>query len=47
MFCLGKDCEPMWKAWNNANRPVEWKMTRPELIEALRKEVRAGDVVLL
>ena len=47
LFCFGKGCEPIWKLWKDAQRPVEWTTNRTELLEALRKELKPGDVVLL
>lgn len=47
VFCLGKECEPIWELWQNNQRPVEWTLDRKELTESLRKQIREGDVVLL
>lgn len=47
MLCLGQGCGPIWETWNASHKPVEWKQTRGELVEALRKITGPGDVVLL
>lgn len=47
VFCLGKECEPIWELWQRNKRPVAWFQERLELVAALRCELKPGDVVLL
>lgn len=47
MFCLGEECQPIYQTWVNAGRPVDWFLEREKLVEALRKALQPGDVVLI
>lgn len=47
MFCLGEECQPIYQTWVNAGRTVDWFLERDRLVEALRKALRPGDVVLI
>lgn len=47
MFCFGEDCRVVKECWDNAGQPVVWEMSRVDLVDALRKAVQPGDVVLL
>lgn len=47
MLCLGQECSPICDCWSGAGRQVELFMTRADLVEALRKSMQEGDVVLL
>jgi UDP-N-acetylmuramoyl-tripeptide--D-alanyl-D-alanine ligase len=47
MFLLGKECEPIFDRWNENQKPVEMFLDRSLLLERLKIQVTAGDVVLL
>lgn len=47
MYCLGNECLAIKDSWQKANRPVMWSTDRSELVEALRRVLEPGDVVLL
>lgn len=47
LFCLGQECEPMVALWKDKERPVEWFTSLEKLTEALKDEVKPGDLVLL
>lgn len=47
MLCLGQDCAPIVECWQQAGRPVFWTEERNLLVDALRAQLRSGDVVLL
>jgi UDP-N-acetylmuramoyl-tripeptide--D-alanyl-D-alanine ligase len=47
MYCLGKECEPIVKKWQEAGRTCFWTLSLQELTEHLTAELEAGDVVLL
>lgn len=47
MYCLGKECQPIYEIWKQAGKPVELFLERSELMEALRSTLKAEDVILL
>lgn len=47
MFCLGKECWPIYDIWRSKGKPVEWKLSRSDVLESLRKQLNPGDVILL
>lgn len=47
MICLGKECGPIVKCWQKANRPVAWCASLEEVVVELRKLMQPNDVVLL
>lgn len=47
MFCLGQECAPIYECWQKAGRQVFWAMERALLVDALRAQLKADDVVLL
>jgi UDP-N-acetylmuramoyl-tripeptide--D-alanyl-D-alanine ligase len=47
MFCYGAECRHLLDCWQNAGRPVHWFSSRQEAVHALKKNLRAGDVVLV
>lgn len=47
MFCVGKECLPVEKCWLKEGMPVKWREEISGMIDVLRKELRAGDVVLV
>jgi len=47
MLCFGPHCKTIKEIWETAGRSVEWFMTRDEIVHAVRKHVKPGDVVLL
>ncbi len=47
LLCMGKGCQPIYDMWKGANRSVELYFNRQDVIDALRKAAKPGDVVLL
>jgi UDP-N-acetylmuramoyl-tripeptide--D-alanyl-D-alanine ligase len=47
LYCLGEECEPLYKIWQAAGRPVYWFNHRSDLVASLRQNLRPTDVVLL
>lgn len=47
MFCYGTESLYILDSWQKANRPVQWFSQREELLHALKKDLKAGDVVLV
>lgn len=47
LICMGKGCQPIVDVWQKKGKKVELFSQRAPVIEALRKEAKAGDVVLL
>ena len=47
LFCLGLECKPIVDLWRSAGRSCEWASSLHELTEALRVQLKEGDVVLL
>lgn len=47
MLCLDQACQPIWQAWTQANREVNWYHQFDELSAAVWKMARPGDVVLI
>lgn len=47
MYCLGEECLPIYEVWKNAGRPVQFFKERADLVNSLRNNLRASDVVLL
>lgn len=47
MFCWGAECHPIHDIWQTAGRPVHWFLDKQELVQALKKTLRDGDVVLI
>lgn len=47
MFCYGIECRQILDCWQKASRPVQWFEQREDMVRALKKQLRAGDVVLI
>ncbi|MFA6915719.1 MAG: UDP-N-acetylmuramoyl-tripeptide--D-alanyl-D-alanine ligase [Parachlamydiales bacterium] len=47
IFCLGEGCKPIEDVWKVNKKPCHLFIERNELIDALRKTVQPGDVVLV
>ena len=47
LYCLGKECAPIVKEWQDAGRNCYWTMSLDELTDQLHKDLQSGDVVLL
>lgn len=47
LYCLGPDCAPMVEEWKKAGREPSFFTEYEALLNALKKEVREGDVVLV
>lgn len=47
MLCFGPHCKTIKDIWETAGRSVEWFMTRDEVVQAVKRHVKPGDVVLL
>ena len=47
MLCFGPHCKTIKDIWEAAGASVEWFMTRDEIVQAVKRHVKPGDVVLL
>lgn len=47
MYCLGEECSPIYDIWKQAGRPVQLFKQRIDLVDALKKELKPLDVILL
>jgi len=47
LFCLGEEAYPLFEVWKKAKRPCEHFVERTQLVEALKRELVPGDLVLL
>jgi len=47
LFCLGQECQQIVNTWNGADRLGRLFHDQNELIEALKKNIEPGDVVLV
>lgn len=47
IFCLGDGCKPIYDVWKTSDKPCHLFNDRNALIQALKKEVQPGDVVLV
>jgi UDP-N-acetylmuramoyl-tripeptide--D-alanyl-D-alanine ligase len=47
LFCIGEHCKPLVEVWQDAEKPVEWFLRFEDLLDKLKLELRAGDLVLV
>jgi UDP-N-acetylmuramoyl-tripeptide--D-alanyl-D-alanine ligase len=47
LFCLGEECRSIVDEWKEKGREAELCMSREEIVEALKKTMVPGDVILL
>jgi UDP-N-acetylmuramoyl-tripeptide--D-alanyl-D-alanine ligase len=47
VYCFGIECEPIVEVWKEAKRPVKLFLDFPTLLNELRNDLKANDLVLL
>jgi len=47
LFCFGRECRALAEVWKNEGRTCTWCLDFDELLEVLRKNLAAGDLVLV
>lgn len=47
VYCFGVECRPILEVWNSAKKPANLFLDQSEMINKLRCDLKAGDVVLL
>lgn len=47
VYCLGLECEPIYKVWQEANKPCFWYTDFDKLLSALKNDLQPNDLVLL